>query len=205
MDDRTTANELLSLAKFGVEPAGHAAKRTRSLVQGQGRYTDDINHPKPGLCGDGALDATRMESFSGIDTDAARAMPGVLGGADRRGPQGLRRAEMHPADSRAVTVRRSSMPPRPRWRATRCVSSAIRSPAWWPKPWRKRKTRPRRWRSISSRCPRSSLARDAAKPGAPQLYDEVPGNIAHRLSARRQRARSPRRCKNAAHVIEACR
>jgi carbon-monoxide dehydrogenase large subunit len=66
-----------SLQKFGV---GQPVPRSEDpkLVQGQGRYTDDLNV-------EGQAYAVMVRSthahgvIRGIDTEAARAMPGVLG------------------------------------------------------------------------------------------------------------------------------
>ena len=90
MDDRTS-EAALSLTKFGV---GQPVRRTEdpTLVQGHGRYTDDINLP-------GQLHAVMVRSsvahgvIKGIDTAAAKAMPGVkavLTGADLTGYGGLK-------------------------------------------------------------------------------------------------------------------
>ena len=56
--------------------------------------------------------------------------------------------------------------------------SAIPWRSWWPRRWRRRATPPKPWCSISSRCPPSPSAEEAAKPGAPQLYDHIPNNVA---------------------------
>ena len=85
MDDRTT-EAALSLTKFGV---GQPVRRSEDpkLVRGEGRYTDDINLP-------GQAYAVMVRSrdahgvIRGIDTAAAKAMPGVLAvytGADLTG------------------------------------------------------------------------------------------------------------------------
>lgn len=75
MDDRTT-EAALSLTKFGI---GQPVRRTEdpALVRGHGRYTDDINLP-------GQAYAVMVRSayahgvIRGIDTAAAKSMPGVL-------------------------------------------------------------------------------------------------------------------------------
>ncbi len=75
MDDRTT-EAALSLTKFGV---GQPVRRSEDpkLVRGEGRYTDDISRP-------GQAYAVMVRSrdahgvIRGIDTAAAKAMPGVL-------------------------------------------------------------------------------------------------------------------------------
>ena len=92
--------------KFGVgQPVPR--KEDPTLLRGEGRYTDDINLP-------GQAYAVMVRSqvahgiLKGIDTEAAKAMPGVLGvwtGADlERG--GLRPAEDADERARSATARR---------------------------------------------------------------------------------------------------
>ena len=75
MDDRTT-EAALSLTKFGV---GQPVRRTEDpkLVRGQGRYSDDVN-----LAGQAYAVMVRSTVahgvIKGIDTAAAKEMPGVL-------------------------------------------------------------------------------------------------------------------------------
>ena len=75
MDDRTT-EAALSLTKFGV---GQPVRRTEdpTLVRGQGRYSDDVN-----LAGQAYAVMVRSTMahgiIKGIDTAAAKDMPGVL-------------------------------------------------------------------------------------------------------------------------------
>ena len=88
-------SDTFDLNKYGV---GQPVRRTEDpvLVQGQGRYTDDVNLP-------GQAYAVFVRSrhghgvIKGIDTAAAKAMPGVLGGLHRRGPCRLRHAQMRRA------------------------------------------------------------------------------------------------------------
>ncbi len=75
--------DMLGLEKFGVgQPVSR--KEDPTLLRGEGRYSDDINLP-------GQAHAVMVRSriahgtLGGIDTEAAKAMPGVLGvytGAD---------------------------------------------------------------------------------------------------------------------------
>ena len=75
MDDRTTETAL-SLTKFGV---GQPVRRSEDpkLLRGEGRYADDVNRT-------GQAYAVMVRStiahgvIRGVDTDAAKAMPGVL-------------------------------------------------------------------------------------------------------------------------------
>ncbi|MGA7023344.1 MAG: xanthine dehydrogenase family protein molybdopterin-binding subunit [Pseudolabrys sp.] len=76
MDDRTTETSL-SLTKFGI---GQPVRRSEDpkLVRGEGCYADDFNRP-------GQIYAVIVRSreahgiLRAISTDAAKAMPGVLG------------------------------------------------------------------------------------------------------------------------------
>jgi carbon-monoxide dehydrogenase large subunit len=76
MDDRTTETSL-SLTKFGI---GQPVRRSEDpkLVRGEGCYADDFNRP-------GQIYAVIVRSreahgiLRAINTDAAKAMPGVLG------------------------------------------------------------------------------------------------------------------------------
>src|ERR1700686_1506782 len=90
MDDRTT-EAALSLTKFGI---GQPVLRSEdpTLVRGEGRYTDDIDRP-------GQAYAVMVRSANahgvirGIDTVAAKALPGVLAvytAADLTGYGGLK-------------------------------------------------------------------------------------------------------------------
>src|SRR5512146_3054059 len=90
MDDRTI-EAALATTKFGV---GQPVKRTEDpkLVRGEGRYTDDIN-----VAGQAYAVMVRSSNahgiIRGIDTAAAKAMPGVLAvitGQDLAGYGGLR-------------------------------------------------------------------------------------------------------------------
>ena len=75
MDDRTTQSAL-SLTKFGVgQPV--TRKEDPILVRGEGRYTDDLKQPNQAY----AVMVRSSEAHGiirGIDTAAAKGMPGVL-------------------------------------------------------------------------------------------------------------------------------
>ena len=102
----------LALMKFGVgQPVPRMEDPT--LLRGQGRYTDDINLP-------GQAYAVMVRSriahgiLKGIDTAAARAMPGVLAVLDHRGElQRLRnhdRLDPEPAQLRAAALELRDQP-----------------------------------------------------------------------------------------------
>jgi aerobic carbon-monoxide dehydrogenase large subunit len=166
-----------SLQKFGI---GQPVPRTEDphLVRGEGRYTDDVN-----LAGQAYAAIVRSRHAHGvirnIDLAAARAMPGVLAaytGADLKaagyGPfkcvVGFKnrdgsdmRKPVRPAlaidkvrfvgDPVAFVVAQT---PAQAHDAAEAVELAI------------------------DPLPAVTRASEAAKPGAPQLYDEAPGNLA---------------------------
>src|SRR5882762_2868230 len=161
--------------KYGV---GQPVRRTEDpvLVQGHGRYTDDLSLP-------GQAYAVFVRSrnghgiIKGIDTAAARAMPGVLGiftGADlsaygtlkcavpfknRDGSEMKKpaRYSMHTdkvrfvGDPFAVVVAETLAQAKDAAEAVEVDIEVL---------------------------PAVTKASDAAAPGAPQLYDDVPGNVA---------------------------
>src|SRR5258708_3429809 len=161
--------------KYGV---GQPVRRTEDpvLVQGHGRYTDDVSWP-------GQAHAVFVRSrnghgiIKGIDTGAAKAMPGVLGiftGADlsaygtlkcavpfknRDGSEMKKpaRYSMHTdkvrfvGDPIAVVVAETLAQAKDAAEAVEADIEVLRA---------------------------VTKASDAAAPGAPQLYDDVPGNVA---------------------------
>jgi len=164
-------------AKFGV---GQPVPRTEdpTLLRGQGRYSDDITLP-------GQAHAHIVRSpyahgiLRGIDTETARAMPGVLGiwtGEDlnaagygtlncivpfkNRDGSPMRKPDRHSlatgkvrfvGDPVAIVVAETVAQAKD---AAEAVSLDI------------------------DPLPAVTRAIDAAQPGAPQLYDDVPNNIA---------------------------
>ena len=174
MDDRIT-DAALSLTKFGV---GQPVRRTEdpTLVRGEGRYTDDINIP-------GQLYAVMVRSsvahglIKGIDAAAAKAMPGVkavLTGADLVGYGGLKcNLPLKSRDGSPIKYK-----PRPALSSDKvrfvgdpiaCVVADTIAQA---------KDAAEAVALDIEPLPAVLSARDAAQPGAPQLYDEVPNNIA---------------------------
>ena len=174
MDDQTTENAL-SLTKFGI---GQAVRRTEdpTLVRGQGRYTDDVNRP-----GQAYAVMVRSRNAHGvirrIDTAAAKAMPGVLAvltAADLAGYGGLK-CNL-PLKSRDGSPIRYT--PRPALAGDKvryvgdpvaCVIAETVVQA---------KDAAEAVTLDIEELPAVTSARDAAQAGAPQVWDEVPGNIA---------------------------
>jgi carbon-monoxide dehydrogenase large subunit len=163
-----------AFAKFGI---GQPVPRTEdaTLVRGQGRYTDDIDLP-----GQAHAVIVRSRHAHGvirqIDTAAARAMPGVLGvytaadlaaygplkcaipfknrdGSDMRKPRRAALAEgkvRFVGDPVAFVVAETLL-------AAKDAAEAVEVDI--------------------DPLPAVTRARAAARAGAPQLYDDVPGNI----------------------------
>ena len=174
MDDRTT-EAALSLTKFGV---GQPVRRSEDpkLVRGEGRYTDDI-----GLKGQAYAVMVRSSEPHGIigniDTTGAKAMPGVLAvltGEDLKAYGGLKcNLPLKSKDGSPIKYR-----PRPALAGDKvrfvgdpvaCVVAETIAQA---------KDAAEAVVLDIKPLPAVVGARDAAKPGAPQLYDEAPGNIA---------------------------
>ncbi len=174
MDDQTSENAL-SLMKFGI---GQSVLRTEdpTLVRGEGRYTDDINRP-------GQAYAVMVRSrdahgvIRGIDTAAAKAMPGVLAvltAADLTAYGGLK-CNL-PLKSRDGSPIRYT--PRPALAGDKvrfvgdpvaCVIAETVAQA---------KDAAEAVALDIEPLPAVVSAREAAKPGAPQVWDDVPANIA---------------------------
>lgn len=174
MDDRTTENAL-SLTKFGI---GQPVRRSEdpALVRGEGRYTDDTQRT-------GQTYAMMVRSsvahglIRGIDTAAAKAMPGVLAvytAADLAGYGGLK-CNL-PLKSRDGSPIRYT--PRPALAGDKvrfvgdpvaCVVAETIAQA---------KDGAEAVVLDIEPLPAVVSARAAAQAGAPQLYDEVPGNVA---------------------------
>jgi aerobic carbon-monoxide dehydrogenase large subunit len=174
MDDRT-AESALSLTKFGI---GQPVRRSEDpkLVRGEGRYTDDI-----GVSGQAYAVMVRGNvahgAIRGIDTAAAKAMPGVLAvytAADLTGYGGLKcNLPLKSRDSSPIKYK-----PRPALAGDKvrfvgdpvaCVVAETIAQA---------KDAAEAVVLDIDPLPAVVSARDAAKPGAPLLYDEVPGNVA---------------------------
>jgi len=174
MDDRTT-EAALSLTKFGI---GQPVLRSEdpTLVRGEGRYTDDVSRP-------GQAYAVMVRSsvahgvIRGIDTAAAKAMPGVLAvytAADLAGYGGLK-CNL-PLKSRDGSPIRYT--PRPALAGDKvryvgdpiaCVIAETIAQA---------KDAAEAVVPDIEPLPAVISAREAAKPGAPKVWDDVPGNIA---------------------------
>ncbi|MDI1346535.1 MAG: xanthine dehydrogenase family protein molybdopterin-binding subunit [Pseudolabrys sp.] len=196
MDDRATQTAL-SLTKFGIgQPV--TRKEDPTLVQGMGRYNDDIGLPNQAHAW--MVRSSQAHGIiRGIDTEAAKAMPGVLAvltGADLKAYGGLKcTLPLKNRDGSPIKY-----VPRPALATDKvrfvgdpvaCVIAETVAQA---------KDAAETVALDIEPLPAVVSARDAAKPGAPQLYDEVPGNIAldyqHGDSAKVAEA-----LKDSAHVV----
>ncbi|MGN6571893.1 MAG: xanthine dehydrogenase family protein molybdopterin-binding subunit [Pseudolabrys sp.] len=173
MDDRTI-EAALATTKFGV---GQPVKRTEDpkLVRGEGRYTDDIN-----LAGQAYAVMVRSSNahgiIRGIDTSAAKKMKGVLAvltGQDLAGYGGLKCTL--PLKSRDGSPIRYT--PRPALATDKvrfvgdpvaCVVAGTLAQA---------KDAAEAVVVDVEPLPAVMSAREAAKPGAPQIWDDVPNNV----------------------------
>ncbi len=164
-----------AFAKFGI---GQPVPRTEDpvLVSGRGRYTDDIDLP-------GQANAVVVRSphahgtIRGIESADARAMPGVLGVYTARD------LEAYDTLKCAVPFKNrdgSDMhkPPRPAFAAdkVRCVGDPVAMVV--AETLLQAKDAAEAVALDIDPLPAVTLASEAAKPGAPLLYDDVPGNVA---------------------------
>ena len=167
-----------AVQKFGI---GQPVPRTEDpvLVQGHGRYTDDVS-----LKGQAYAAMVRSSHahgvIKGIDTEAARAMPGVLAvitGADLQAAGYGTLKCVPPLKNRDGTPMKK--PPRPaladRQGALRRRSGRLRRRR---DRDRRRRKPPRRSCSTSSRCPPSPSQARRPSPARRILYDDVPNNVA---------------------------
>jgi carbon-monoxide dehydrogenase large subunit len=172
IQDKTTD---WAVAKFGV---GQPVRRTEDpvLVQGQGRYTDDLDLPHQAYAmfvrsrnGHGTI--------KGIDTAAAKAMPGVLGvytGADLAAYGNMKCAL--PFKNRDGSEMKK--PPRPSLPTdkVRFVGDPVAVVV--AETLAQAKDAAEAVEVDIDVLPAVTRASEAAAPGAPQLYDDVPGNVA---------------------------
>ena len=174
MDDQTTETTL-SQTKFGIgQPV--TRKEDPTLVRGEGAYTDDLNLPNQAYAAM-VRSSVAHGIIRAIDTDAAKAMPGVLAvltGADLAAYGGLKcNLPIKSRDGSPIKYT-----PRPALTADKvrfvgdpvaCVIAETIAQA---------KDAAEAVALDIEPLPAVTSAREAAKPGAPQLWDDVPGNLA---------------------------
>jgi carbon-monoxide dehydrogenase large subunit len=163
--------------KYGIgQPVSR--KEDPILVQGQGRYTDDVNLP-------GQVYAVMVRSsvahglLKSIDTEAARAMPGVLAvytaaDLDGAGYGSIKCIVAFPnRDGSPIRKpeRRSLAGDKVRFVGDPVVAVIAETPAI-------AEAAAEAVIVDIDELPAVTRASDAARPDAPQLYDDVPGNVA---------------------------
>src|SRR6266849_10644739 len=165
----------LALMKFGI---GQPVPRTEdpTLVRGAGRYTDDVKLPNEAHA---VMVRSRVAHgvIKGIDTSAARAMPGVLGvytGADLAEYGTLKC--IVPFNSRDGTPMKR--PPRPALPTdkVRFVGDPIAFAV--AETLLQAKDAAEAVEVDIDALPAVVRPEEASRPGAPRIYDEAPGNVA---------------------------
>jgi carbon-monoxide dehydrogenase large subunit len=165
-----------ALIKFGVGQ-GVTRKEDPTLLRGEGRYTDDVNLP-------GQAYAVMVRSpiahgtIRSVNLAPARGMPGVLG---VYGPADLEGAGIQPLKSPFSAQNRDGSPwkhvGRPALARTRVryIGEPIAFVA--AETVAQAKDAAEAVEYDIDQLPAVTLASEGAKPGAPQLHDEAPGNI----------------------------
>src|SRR3954451_19712689 len=172
MQDRSNT---FDLNKYGV---GQPVPRTEdpTLVQGHGRYTDDLN-----VAGQAYAAFVRSRNghgvIKGIDTAAGKAMPGVLAiytGADLSAYGTMKCAvpfKNRDGSEMKKPKRYSLMTDKVRFVGDPIAVVVAETLA-------QAKDAAEAVEVDIEALPAVTQASEAAKPGAPQLYDDVPGNVA---------------------------
>ena len=166
----------LNLAKFGV---GQPVPRNEDpvLLKGEGRYSDDINMPNQAWC---VMVRSQVAHgiIKGIDTSEARTMPGVLGvwtGAD------LNAAGYGPLKTVMMVPQRDGSPMKTPTRFS-LATDKVRF-AGDPVAFVVAETQAEARDAAEAvvidieSLPAVTDAREAAQPGAPVVFDDVPGNV----------------------------
>jgi carbon-monoxide dehydrogenase large subunit len=167
----------IALQKFGVgQPV--LRKEDDTLVRGKGKYTDDFN--LPGQAYAWIVRSSHAHGIiKGIDTSAAKAMPGVLGvwtGAD------LASAGYGPFTC-GLPLKNRDGTPLLQTNRTALMSDKVRyvgDPVAFVVAETLAQARDAAEAVVLEiePLPAVTSAEEAAKPGAPQLYDHIPNNVA---------------------------
>src|SRR5712672_4155295 len=180
MQDHTSPSSLenaIALQKFGV---GQPVRRKEddTLVRGKGKYTDDFNLPRQAYAW--IVRSSHAHGIiRGIDAIAAKAMPGVLGvwtgvdlAAANYGPYtcGL------PLKSRDGTPLLQTNRPALMTDKVRYVGDPVAFVV--AETLAQARDAAEAVELDIEPLPAVTSAEEAAKPGAPQLYDHIPNNIA---------------------------
>ena len=168
------AADPLNLMKFGVgQPVPRQEDPT--LLQGQGRYSDDIKLENQVYC---VMVRSQMAHglIKGIDTSEARTMPGVLGvwtGAELTGYGTLK--TVMPVPNRDGSPMKTPVRPSLATDKVRFVGDPVAFVV--------AETQAQARDAAEAvvldieALPAVTDAREAAQPGAPLVFDDVPGNI----------------------------
>lgn len=166
----------LDLMKFGV---GQPVPRNEdpTLLKGEGRYSDDVNLDNQAHC---AMVRSQVAHgiIKGIDVEAARKMPGVLGvwtGAD------LNAAGYGPLKTLMMVPQRDGSPMKTPTRYSLATDKVrfVGDPVAFVVAETQAQAKDAAEAVILDikALPAVTEARDAAQPGAPVVYDEVPDNV----------------------------
>src|SRR6478736_6628606 len=181
MQDHTSSSAALenaiALQKFGV---GQPVRRKEddTLVRGQGKYTDDFN--LPGQAYAWMVRSTHAHGIlRGIDTSAARTMPGVLGvwtGADLA-------ASNYGPYTCGLPLKNRDGTPLLQTNRTALMTDKVRyvgDPVAFVVAETLAQARDAAEAVVVDIDPLPAVTEpeEAAKPGAPQLYDHIPNNVA---------------------------
>src|SRR3979411_2038337 len=180
MQDHTSSSSLentIALQKFGV---GQPVRRKEddTLVRGKGKYTDDFNLPGQAYAWI-VRSSHAHEIIRGIDTAAGKAMPGVLGvwtGAD------LAAANYGPYTC-GLPLKSRDGTPLLQTNRTALMTDKVRyvgDPVAFVVAETLAQARDAGEAVVLDIDPLPAVtsAEEAAKPGAPQLYDHIPNNVA---------------------------
>src|SRR5689334_20570688 len=170
------AADTLDSMKFGVgQPVPRQEDPT--LLQGQGRYTDDVNLPN-------AAHAVMVRSqvahgvIKGIDIAEAKKMPGVLGvwtGADLNAAGYGALKTLIPVPNRDGTPMKTPTRPSLATDKVRFVGDPVAFVV--AETLAEAKDAAEAVMVDIEALPAVTDARAAAEPGAPQVFDDVPGNL----------------------------
>ena len=166
----------LNLAKFGV---GQPVPRNEdpTLLRGEGRYSDDVNMPNQAWC---VMVRSQVAHgiIKGIDTEEARQMPGVLGiwtGAD------LNAAGFGPLKTVMMVPQRDGSPMKTPTRFSLATDKVrfVGDPVAFvvAETQAEAKDAAEAVTIDIESLPSVTDAREAAQPGAPVVFDDVPGNV----------------------------
>ncbi|MCA1452417.1 xanthine dehydrogenase family protein molybdopterin-binding subunit [Bradyrhizobium sp. BRP22] len=180
MQDHTPPAALenaIALQKYGV---GQPVRRKEddTLVRGKGKYTDDFSLPGQAYCW--MVRSSHAHGIiKGIDTSAARAMPGVLGvwtGADLAAANYNPFTCGMPLKSRdGSPLLQTNRPPLPTDKV-RFVGDPVAFVV--AETVAQARDAAEAVEVDIEELPAVTDAAEAAKPGAPQLYDHIPNNVA---------------------------